>query len=96
MYETVANGSCSKLGLRDVRIDGAIQGGKCCAQAWWGLRGEAQVERLESGPQDASVDFGEEERDAPEISHELAKAGAAYAGTGEQYPQDDEEDEDEE
>jgi pyruvate dehydrogenase E1 component alpha subunit len=38
---------------------------------------------------------GEEERDAPEISHELAKAGAAYAGTGEQYPQDDE-DEDEE
>ena len=38
---------------------------------------------------------GEEERDAPEISHELAKAGAAYAGTGEQYPQEDE-DEDEE
>ena len=39
---------------------------------------------------------GEEERDAPEISHELAKAGAAYAGTGEQYPQDDEDEEDEE
>jgi pyruvate dehydrogenase E1 component alpha subunit len=36
---------------------------------------------------------GEEERDAPEISHKLAQAGAAYAGTGEQYPQDDEEDE---
>ena len=36
---------------------------------------------------------GEEERDAPEISHKLAQAGAAYAGTGEQYPQD-EEDED--
>ena len=40
---------------------------------------------------------GEEERDAPEISHELAKAGAAYAGTGEQRPtrttEDEEEDE---
>ncbi|HYH59248.1 MAG TPA: pyruvate dehydrogenase (acetyl-transferring) E1 component subunit alpha [Thermoleophilaceae bacterium] len=36
---------------------------------------------------------GEEERDAPEISHELAKAGAAYAGTGEQYPQDEENEE---
>jgi TPP-dependent pyruvate/acetoin dehydrogenase alpha subunit len=35
---------------------------------------------------------GEEERDAPEISHELAKAGAAYAGTGER-PSDEEEDE---
>jgi pyruvate dehydrogenase E1 component subunit alpha len=31
---------------------------------------------------------GEEERDAPEISHELAKAGAAYAGTGDQRPED--------
>jgi pyruvate dehydrogenase E1 component alpha subunit len=39
---------------------------------------------------------GEEERDAPEISHELAKAGAAYAGTGEQYPQDEDDDEDDE
>jgi pyruvate dehydrogenase E1 component alpha subunit len=39
---------------------------------------------------------GEEERDAPEISHELAKAGAAYAGTGEQYPQDDDSESDEE
>ena len=39
---------------------------------------------------------GEEERDAPEISHELAKAGAAYAGTGEQSSDDDEEEEDEE
>jgi pyruvate dehydrogenase E1 component alpha subunit len=35
---------------------------------------------------------GEEERDAPEISHELAKAGAAYAGTGER-PSDEEQDE---
>ena len=38
---------------------------------------------------------GEEERDAPEISHELAKAGAAYAGTGE-GPADDAEEEEEE
>jgi pyruvate dehydrogenase E1 component alpha subunit len=37
------------------------------------------------------VHRGEEERDAPEISHKLAQAGAAYAGTGEQYPQDDDE-----
>jgi pyruvate dehydrogenase E1 component alpha subunit len=37
---------------------------------------------------------GEEERDAPEISHELAKAGAAYAGTGE-GPADDAEEEEE-
>ena len=38
---------------------------------------------------------GEDERDAPDISHELAKAGAAYAGTGEQRQQD-KRDEDEE
>src|SRR5688572_21944770 len=31
---------------------------------------------------------GEEECDAPQISHDLAKAGAAYAGTGEQRPED--------
>ena len=31
---------------------------------------------------------GEEERDAPQISHDLAKAGAAYAGTGEQRPEE--------
>ena len=31
---------------------------------------------------------GEEERDAPEISHRLAEAGAAYAGTGDQRPED--------
>jgi pyruvate dehydrogenase E1 component alpha subunit len=42
------------------------------------------------------VHRGEEERDAPEISHKLAEAGAAYAGTGELYPQDEEDGEDEE
>ena len=32
---------------------------------------------------------GEEERDAPQISHDLAKAGAAYAGTGgDERPED--------
>jgi pyruvate dehydrogenase E1 component alpha subunit len=31
---------------------------------------------------------GEDERDAPEISHRLAKAGASYAGTGDQRPED--------
>jgi pyruvate dehydrogenase E1 component alpha subunit len=36
---------------------------------------------------------GEEERDAPQISHDLAKAGAAYAGTGEQRPEDIEDEE---
>jgi len=34
------------------------------------------------------VHRGEEERDAPEISHKLAQAGAAYAGTGDQRPED--------
>jgi pyruvate dehydrogenase E1 component alpha subunit len=35
------------------------------------------------------VHAGEDERDAPEISHELAKAGAAYAGTGsDERPED--------
>jgi pyruvate dehydrogenase E1 component alpha subunit len=38
---------------------------------------------------------GEEERDAPEISHELARAGAAYAGTGDQRPEDIEAEEEE-
>jgi pyruvate dehydrogenase E1 component alpha subunit len=36
---------------------------------------------------------GEEERDAPQISHDLAKAGAAYAGTGEQRPEEIEDEE---
>jgi hypothetical protein len=32
---------------------------------------------------------GEDERDAPQISHDLAKAGAAYAGTGsDERPED--------
>jgi pyruvate dehydrogenase E1 component alpha subunit len=38
---------------------------------------------------------GEDERDAPDISHELAKAGAAYAGTGEQRQQDKREEDEE-
>jgi TPP-dependent pyruvate/acetoin dehydrogenase alpha subunit len=33
---------------------------------------------------------GEEERDASDLAHELAKAGAAYAGTGEQSSDDSE------
>jgi hypothetical protein len=36
---------------------------------------------------------GEDERDAPRISHELAKAGAAYAGTGEGRSEEDEDEE---
>jgi pyruvate dehydrogenase E1 component alpha subunit len=39
---------------------------------------------------------GEEERDAPQISHDLAKAGAAYAGTGEQRAEEDDEEDEEE
>src|SRR5688572_4422250 len=39
---------------------------------------------------------GEEERDAPEISHRLAQAGASYAGTVEQQSDDADDEEDEE
>ena len=37
------------------------------------------------------VHRGEEERDAPQISHDLAKAGAAYAGTGSDERSEDDE-----
>ena len=53
-----------------MRIDRAIEGGKVVRKAWWRLRGETQVEGLESGPQDARVDLGEEERDAAAVGRQ--------------------------
>ena len=71
--ESVRNGqkgSCRKLSLRDVRVDGVIERGKCGAQKGRCLRGETQVEYLESGTQDAGVDLGEKERHAPTIGRQ--------------------------
>lgn len=70
MYETVTKKSCGKVSLRNVCVDGVIERSKCSAQGGRYLRGETEVEGLESGADDAGVDFGEEEGHASAIGRE--------------------------
>ena len=53
-----------------MRIDRAVERSKRRAQGWRYLRGETEVEGLESRPDDAGVDFGEEQSHASAVGRE--------------------------
>lgn len=48
-------------------LDRTVEGIKRSAQQWWHLRGEREVEGLQSGPHDPSVDLGEKEDDTATV-----------------------------